>query len=340
MRKLLVFAMALTLVGSAMAIDLGNQAPTVKERVQYNEPAGASRQGGDTILDAVMVTLPVVNGTGTTVGYMDDYDEVCPYIGSTSPDVVYSFMGDGQGVDIDLFGSAYDTKVYVYDESLALIACNDDFYSDWTSKIENMPTAAGVLYYVVVDGYGGSAGTYLINIDFYIPCVLDCPGGAAYEGEPPLAINYEDTYNGGCNSDPAAPPFQVIDTEFFCGVSGWYLFGGSQYRDTDWFWVTIPEGGVLEVMGDAEMALYLFELSPQDCGAVAVAQSVQVGPCIEGTMTVTGAAGSLVWLWAGPTVYADPAGNDVAEFDYVLFTNLEPVATQNHTWTGVKALFE
>ena len=39
-----------------------------------------------TVIDA----LPYVM-MGTTVGYTDDYDEECPYTGSTSPDVVYSF---------------------------------------------------------------------------------------------------------------------------------------------------------------------------------------------------------------------------------------------------------
>ena len=35
--------------------------------------------------------IPVDNLSGTTLGYTDDYDEVCPYEMSTSPDVVYTF---------------------------------------------------------------------------------------------------------------------------------------------------------------------------------------------------------------------------------------------------------
>ena len=47
-----------------------------------------SRQGGDTVGDAMVIDeLPYYN-TGTTEGYTDDYDEECPYSGSTSPDVV------------------------------------------------------------------------------------------------------------------------------------------------------------------------------------------------------------------------------------------------------------
>ena len=77
MRKLLVFAMMLAMVGTAMAFDLGNERPD-KPVVNYpqNVPS-ADRQGGDTILDAVQVTLPVVNGAGTTAGYNDDYVLEC-----------------------------------------------------------------------------------------------------------------------------------------------------------------------------------------------------------------------------------------------------------------------
>jgi hypothetical protein len=324
----------LALVGSAMAFDLGNQAP---DKPAINVPENIpnpDRQGGDTILDAVMVTLPVVNGTGTTAGYVNDYDEVCPYTGSTSPDVVYTFVaGTSTGVDVDMFGSAYDTKIYIYDENLALVACNDDFYSDYTSKLENVPVVAGVQYYVVVDGYGGDFGQYLINIDEFVPCELPCPPGGVLEGEPPLVNDYVDSWNGGCNTDQVNPPFQWITSTVFCGVSGWYLFQGSQYRDTDWFWMNIPAGGVLEIVGDAEFATYMFELGPQSCGSVGVIQNVGIGPCVEGTMTITGAAGSLVWFWVGPQTF-----DGTGEYDYVLVTNLI-IPTENHSWTGVKSLF-
>jgi len=336
MRKMLVFAMMLALVASAMAFDLGNE-KAAKPQVTYpqNIPS-ALTQGGDTILDAVLVTLPVENGGGTTAGYMDDYDEECPYTQSTSPDVVYTVIPDADvAVDIDLLGSTYDTKLYVYDENLALVACNDDFYPDYVSKLENVALMGGVQYFIVVDGYGGSFGDYVINIIPFQPCVVDCPGGAELEGEPPLVDGYEDFHNGGCNTDPGAPPFGAITSEIFCGTSGWYLSAdGSQFRDTDWYEIIVPEVGYIEIIGDAEFATFMFELGPQDCNAVAVIQQATIGPCAEASMTIPGAAGSIAWFWVGPTTF-DGAG----EYDYVLLTNLAPVATEAHSWTGVKALF-
>ena len=87
---------------------------------------------GDTFATAfVLPAIPCTVG-GTTVGYNNDYDEVCPYSGSTAPDVVYRYVADGAytSVNIDLCYSSYDTKVYVYDANDLVnpIACNDDYY--------------------------------------------------------------------------------------------------------------------------------------------------------------------------------------------------------------------
>ena len=338
MRKLLAFALMLTFVGSAVAFDLGNQAGD-KPVVNYPQNIPGERQGGDTILDAVLVTLPVVNGSGTTAGYNDDYDEVCPYTNSTSPDVVYTTIpGADTSVDIDLLGSTYDTKLYVYDENLALVACNDDFYPDYVSKLENVALMGGVQYFIVIDGYGGDFGDYVINIVEFEPCVIDCPAGAELEGEPPLADGYADAYNGGCNSPEFGNPFSAITTSVFCGVSGWYISAdGGEFRDTDWYEIVVPADGFVEFTGDAELPTFIFELAPQDCGSVAVAQQATIGPCTEGSMVIPGAVGSTIWFWVGPTTFTGP----VNEYDYVLFSNLEgTIATEEHSWTGVKALFE
>jgi hypothetical protein len=217
------------------------------------------------------------------------------------------------------------------------VACNDDFYPDYVSKIEQLALMGGVQYFIVVDGWGGDFGDYVINITEFEPCILECPAGAELEGEPPLVDDYQDEYNGGCNSPEFGNPFGVITAETFCGVSGWYLNAGGNSRDTDWFEIIVPDAGFFEVIGDAEQPTYMFELAPQDCGSVAVVQNVIIGPCAEGTMTIPGAAGSTIWFWVGPTTFDGP----VNEYDYVLFTNLTGgVATEDHSWTGVKALFD
>ena len=62
-------------------------------------------EGGDTIAEATEIAaLPFVDA-GTTLGFNDDADEVCPYEGSTSPDVFYKYTPEADElVDIRLGG--------------------------------------------------------------------------------------------------------------------------------------------------------------------------------------------------------------------------------------------
>ncbi len=339
MRIVLTVAM-LALVLPAAAFDLGAQAPA-KPAAGYQAPPAdpdVIRQGGDTVIDALYLPIPATNVVGTTIGYSDDYDEICPYDGSTSPDVVYRLAPQWPvAVDIDMLGSAYDTKIYVYDAAYELVACNDDFYPDYVSKIEGVFLEGGVKYYLVIDGYGGDSGEYLLNIPIYVPCELDCPAGFPLEGEPPLVDGYVDQYNGGCNSQEYGAPFQDLNWGL-CGRAGWFIGpDGGNSRDTDWFLMTVPPSGFLEIWGDAEYPTYMFELGPQDCGNAGVIQSVIIGPCSEGSMTIVGAPYSTVWFWVGSTTFEGP----VDEYDYLIDTSVyaPPVATEPDTWTNVRGLF-
>lgn len=144
-------------------------ATAVAEKAPYDYPAftgSLDRQGGDTVADAVAIPTIPFSGSGTTVGYTNDYDAVCPYTGSTSPDVVYSIVPCLDGaLDITLCaGSDYDTKLYVTDSALTIIACNDDLCPGWVSELTGVAVTAGALYYVFVDGYGGDSGNYTIDI--------------------------------------------------------------------------------------------------------------------------------------------------------------------------------
>ena len=63
--------------------------------------ASRTRQGGNTIDDATVVDNLTESLEGTTVGYEDSYDEVCPYTGATSPDVVCVYSSNGYGCNHD-----------------------------------------------------------------------------------------------------------------------------------------------------------------------------------------------------------------------------------------------
>jgi hypothetical protein len=162
-----------------------------------------------------------------------------------------------------------------------------------------------------------------------------------------LNDDHTDNWNGGCNTVPGYP-FQPLTADengelTLCGVAGWYLNAGGQTRDTDWFILTKGAVGSIEITADAEYATYIFELSPQDCAAVAVAQQATAGPCAEAFMTISGYAYEApVWFWVGSTVFAGPAGAD-NEYDYIVwFSGLKPgtIASESTTWGNLKALYQ
>jgi len=133
-----------------------------------------SRAGGEDIATAVVISALPFNDTGNTCGNLDDYDEVCPYDGSTSPDVVYVYSPSiNEVVDITLCnGSGYDTKLFVYENSHTPgipFACNDDTCPGNVSALPGLNLTGGNSYYLVVDGYGGGCGDYVIDVTAQVP---------------------------------------------------------------------------------------------------------------------------------------------------------------------------
>jgi hypothetical protein len=145
--------------------------------------AAWGQQGGDTLATATPILALPFDATGTTVGFNDDYDETCPYSGSTSPDVVYA-LNPGQDlrarISLCHAETDYDTKLYVYagHETHGFpYACNDD-YCDLASELTDVALTSGQIYYIVIDGYGGQAGTYRLTATEIVP--ETCPDGSLY----------------------------------------------------------------------------------------------------------------------------------------------------------------
>ena len=128
-----------------------------------------ARQGGEDIENAVPITDPLpITLTGTTSGYQNNYDESCPN-SSLSPDVVYSYIPlYRQKINLLSCESAYWTKLFIYDQDLNPIACNqysDLCLPDYRSALIDVTVEAGMTYYIIVDGWGGQSGPYEVNIN-------------------------------------------------------------------------------------------------------------------------------------------------------------------------------
>jgi hypothetical protein len=345
MRTLLVVVLALGLAGVASAAVEYGLYPG--EKVPVQQPEGSfeyNRQGGDTIAECVAVTIPSTS-YGTTCGYINDYDEACPYTGSTAPDVVYCLIPDyDMCVAVDLCNSLYDTKVYMYDADLNLVDCNDDAgcgYSGYQSLIEPA-VVGGALYYIVVDGYGGDCGDYqmdLYEVECPQPCILECPEGALDEGEGCPYDEYDDTYNGGCNAD--IPVFQPLEAQesgcaTLCGLYGVYAFQGFTYRDTDFYEIVMLEGtATFENMGEYNTQSIIM-IPP--CDPFTYVDYRQVAPCELASMSWDTFAGEIYWLWMGTTDWDGPMCAD-----YILWIcGIEggTTPTVESSWGSIKNMYK
>ena len=315
------------------------------------------REGGEDFDTAVPIPALPYQDTGYTCDNTDDIDVHWPY-GSDAADVVYSLViPEGSFMlTADLCGSEYDTKIAFFDADQEIFAANDDYYvgppcGEYVSKLIHYFPTGGDLIYIVVDGYGGDCGDYILEVtgEPYQPCELAIPPGAMLEGEPELADGYEDTYNDGCAGLPEFPRLQLLEAAAdnrldLHGLSGWYETGGSAYRDMDWFLVRLdPDGdGQLVVTVSAQEETYVYELGPHDCDEVAVLQQSWTHECLEVSLTVTGVPGTLVWLMVRPGANHPPVWQVGHEYEYLLHLDGladSVVRTEQRTWSSVKQLF-
>jgi len=303
--------------------------------------------GGEDIGSAVAIGVPG-SSSGNTCDNADNYDEVCPYSGSTSGDEVYSISGVSGQITIDLCNSGYDTKVYVYENAAGnLIACNDDFCNDpsgnpYRSQVSCVNLNANSTYYVVVDGYFGDCGDY--NISTYAstgcPEVCDpenCPPNAQLEGEPVCGPNYVDSYNGGCNSVPVAYSALANDgCTTVCGAGGNYTFNGLSYRDTDWYSLSLPVACTVTatLCGSFESLLYILD---GNCGP-AILAGPAFGTAGTSVSLSVNASGTVVIFVATSAFSGVPCGSP-----YILSVDTGTCcsvnANESTTWGNLKGLY-
>lgn len=175
----------------------------------WRDAPSAAVVGGDTCATATAIASVPYSDTGNTCAFVDDYDEICPFIdGVGARDVVYAFTpAVNTNAEISLCAdSAYDTKLYVYEnacgpyQSGVFEACNDDLCStpsfpDPFVSAVSVQMTAGNTYYVVIDGWSpGDCGDYTLDIT---PIVCgDGSVGPGEECDPPDGV----TCNASCQS--------------------------------------------------------------------------------------------------------------------------------------------
>jgi len=186
-------------------------------------------QGGDTIGDAFPIPFVPFSDQGTTCGYNDDYGGLCPY-SSSAPDVVYSHIPPiDQTLSVSLCrGSDYDTRLFICDQELQIIACNDDacsspYYQYYVSRIDSVQFVAGNIYYIIVDGYGfggGNCGNYTLDM-----FVSGCSVATMTPDQDPIEVSRGGQFGlTGYISNPTSDPI-TTDVRIMLNVPGYGSYG-------------------------------------------------------------------------------------------------------------------
>ncbi len=123
-----------------------------------------------------MVGLAVTSGD--TTGDDDDLAGSCGGMSGNDRVILFTAPADGDYV-FDTFGSGYDTKLSLFSDCVTEISCNDDAGGGLQSELM-LSMLAGESVLVVVDGFNGDDGPWVLNIDTFAPPV--CGDGMA---EPP-----------------------------------------------------------------------------------------------------------------------------------------------------------
>ena len=351
MKTCILLLAALVLASPLAAQDfsrLPHKAPGVNSP-SAPAPAG-ERVGGDTIETALAFSTVPYTDSGSTDGFVDDYDSACP-TESTASDVVYAFTPPASDTYyFDLCGSAYDTKLYLMDADLNVIACNDDHYQlfspcgDFTSKLTDVFLPAGVTVYVVIDGFDEDAyGEYQLSVGVSVPCTKTCPPAALPEGEPALQYGVDDAYNCGCQCAGAAL-FQPVDGDHdgeavYCIHSGWRSYGTP---DTDWLSFLVGASGSIHVDIDTDYGLMAYAiLGDTDCFFYEIVGNVVADACGTAAFDFQMDPGSTGLLYLVPYSVGPTTGVETVEFAATVgFAGLAvPQAADPVSWGAVKSMY-
>lgn len=112
--------------------------------------------------------------TGTTIGRPRNFNATCGFV-DASPDFAYKWTAPADGIyQFDTFGSNYDTVLHLrsYPDCSNELDCNDDTpLSESVQSSIIYEFTAGRMILIVIDGYDGDVGNFVLNIQ---PVTTQC----------------------------------------------------------------------------------------------------------------------------------------------------------------------
>lgn len=180
----------------------------------------------------VPTTIP-----GSTVDGSFEFASVCG--GGSSPERSFLFLPQQTGTyRFDTLGSSFDTVLYLFEGQCGgpTVACNDNISDFELSSQLEVDLVAGGLYTVIVDGFGGVQGDFLLNVDFVEAGPSLCDGAQNLGSAAPQVMSWGseesiDNLFNGCTftnlerrfiwTAPAAGDYRIAQDAFplFSGLS-------------------------------------------------------------------------------------------------------------------------
>ncbi|MCP4582046.1 MAG: hypothetical protein GY839_10535 [candidate division Zixibacteria bacterium] len=239
-------------------------------------------------------------GEGTEWAYNDDFCGLQSQIDTVFTPGTYYIVVDGYGTacgEYDLYVGTPPTGRCCYDDifdplclsDLTEAECTDTYSGSWTIGLNCIDDPCEV-------------------------CVVECPPEGIAEGETDCGTDYDDTYNGGCNS--TIPVFQSISSgDIICGTSGTFLFDDPDnpgtylnYRDTDWYTLDLTERKRVTWTATAEFPLSLIIITGNHCDSMVTVASGGADLCEELSLTAIVDPGTY-YFFIAPSVYGDTPYN-------------------------------
>lgn len=185
------------------------------------------------------------------------------FCGTTNPNgagIWYTYIGisDGDFVTVDLTGSTYDTKLFLYTGSCGMVTCidgNDDGGAGTTSRL-TFVEEAGVTYYLYAAGFDGASGT----LNVAVSCDQAAPGNS-FATAIPITPSPEGT---GCAADTFTVDFGDTSNGIFTDAPTDATCGGLQ--DIFYTWTATEENLLFDTgLSNPGIAIYATDGTQIDC---------------------------------------------------------------------------
>jgi hypothetical protein len=205
--------------GTWTASGIGNASGTFMSDQQCTIPEN------DLCINANIIVCGDVRTISTdTATKTGEPDSFCGTTDPNGPGVWYTYNGGTTGnfVTLDLSGSNYDTKLFLYSGECGSLVCidGDDDGGAGTSSALTFLEENGVTYYIYVAGFAGASGTLNLSVS----CVPQAPGNS-FSNPIPIIPSPAGT---GCSGDTFTVDFGDTSNGIFTNSSTDATCGGLQ----------------------------------------------------------------------------------------------------------------